>query len=132
MRQVATASDPDLRSDASALAERMRAETDPAQWTELNRAFHATLVGGVPSDRMRNLLRGLRDSAAPYVALALRHRGSDHFQTANEHHSQILAALVEGDADRCAELTRIHVDLTVRSLEEARDQFDHPDADQAS
>lgn len=127
MRQVVEIADDDLIAGARELAERMREEHDTAHWTDLNREFHARLLDAIPSDRLRSLLKGLRDSAAPYVALAMRHRGEHHFESANTQHAQILDALVARDADRCAELTRVHVDLTVQSLDEARDHFADPD-----
>ncbi|WP_158542874.1 GntR family transcriptional regulator [Phytoactinopolyspora halophila] len=123
MRQVVEIADDDLVQRARSLAEQMQQETDSARWAELNRAFHAQLVEAIPSQRLRNLLRGLRDSAAPYVALALRHRGDDQFELANEQHGQILEALASGEADRCADLTRTHVDLTLRAIDESRHRF---------
>ncbi len=123
MRQVVEIADDELIAAARSLAERMRTETDPVRWTELNRSFHAVLVDAIPSTRLRNLLRTLRGSAAPYVAMAIRRRGEDQFDTANHQHAEILDALVAKDADRCAELSRIHTDLTLRALDESRDQF---------
>lgn len=132
MRQVVEIADDELIAAASQLAESMQHEQDPVRWTELNRAFHARLVDAIPSERLRNLLRGLRGSAAPYVALAIRRRGHDQFSTANSQHLEILEALIAKDADRCAELTRTHVDLTLRALGESRDQFaSHTDASNA-
>jgi DNA-binding GntR family transcriptional regulator len=123
MRQAVEIADESLIDRARGLAEQMRDEHDTAQWTELNREFHAQLLDAIPSDRLRILLKGLRDSAAPYVALAMRHRGHHHFAQANAQHAQILEALAARDADRCAELTRLHVDLTLQSLDEAREHF---------
>jgi DNA-binding GntR family transcriptional regulator len=124
MRTVAEIVDDSLLAEASDLAAQMQAQADPAEWTVLNRQFHATLVAAIPSLRLQGILRSLRDSAAPYVALAIRSRGVDQFATANAQHAEILEALASRDADRCAELTRIHVDLTVRALEESRHLFD--------
>lgn len=123
MRQVVEIADEELIEQARSLAEQMRRETDPVRWTDLNRSFHARLVDAIPSKRLRTLLRTLRGSAAPYVALAIRRRGGDQFDTANDQHAEILDALIAKDADRCAELTRIHVDLTLSALDASRDQF---------
>ncbi|MFW6033991.1 MAG: GntR family transcriptional regulator [bacterium] len=125
MRQVVEIADDRLIEDARSLAELMRAEHDAVRWTDLNRRFHARLVDAVPSERMRNMLRTLRGSAARYVALAIRRRGQDQFEMANHQHSEILEALIAKDADRCAELTRTHVDLTLRAIDESRDRFAH-------
>lgn len=124
MRRVVDIMDHDLVGTARQLADAMEDEDDTVRWTELNREFHAALLDAIPSERQRQLLRGLRDSAAPYVALAIRKRGPDQFQTANRQHRQILEALAAGDAERCAELTRTHVDLTLTALEGARREFD--------
>lgn len=124
MRRVVAVVDERLLASARGLTDQMEVEDDPVRWTELNRDFHASLLDAIPSERQRLLLRGLRDSAAPYVALAIRSRGADQFHTANRQHLEILEALTAGDADRCAQLTRTHVDLTLTALEGARDQFD--------
>lgn len=123
MRQVVEIADDELIEEARSIAELMRTEHDAVRWTDLNRRFHARLVDAVPSQRMRTMLRTLRGSAARYVAMAIWRRGEDQFETANHQHSEILEALIAKDADRCAELTRIHVDLTLRALDESRDRF---------
>lgn len=129
MRRVVAIVDDELLDTARGLAAAMEAEEDPVAWTELNRTFHANLLDAIPSARLSGLLRGLRDSAAPYVAMAIRNRGTAQFSTANQQHAQILDALQHGDADRCAELTRIHVDLTLSAIDESRDHFTaHHDA----
>lgn len=124
MRQAADEVDDELLERARDLSEQMDAELDAAHWTELNREFHAILTGAARSERLVSMLRGLRDSAAPYVALAHRARGRDQFEIANQQHTQILAAIMDKDGDRCAELMRSHVDLTVRALDESRHLFD--------
>jgi DNA-binding GntR family transcriptional regulator len=126
MRQVAEVADDELLAAARELFEQMETETDPVRWTELNREFHAVITNATPSERLRTILRGLRDSAAPYVALATRSPGSDLHERANAQHLEILEALAAGDADRCAELTRVHVDLTIQALERARAEIDQP------
>ena len=123
MRQVVEVVGDDVIADAGELAAAMREESGAARWTELNRQFHAIIVVAIPSKRLRTLLRGLRDSAAPYVALAIRARGEDQFATANEQHAAILEALASRDGDRCADLTRTHVDLTMQALSQARHLF---------
>lgn len=123
MRRVVDIVDQGLVGTASELATAMEDENDTVRWTELNREFHAALLDAIPSERQRQLLRGLRDSAAPYVALAIRKRGPDQFQAANRQHRQILEALAARDAERCAELTRTHVDLTLTALEGARHEL---------
>lgn len=123
MRRLAVIVGDDVLTAARALADQMGAERDPVRWTELNRTFHATLLDAIPSTRLRQLLRGLRDSAAPYVAQAIRNRGPRQFTAANAQHSQILDALAARDGDRCADLTRRHVNLTLEAIDESRDRF---------
>lgn len=124
MRKLAPVVDQDLITHARELAEVMARETDSAGWADLNRQFHATISQAAPSTRLRAILRSLRDSAAPYVALATRERGQKQFEMANEQHIQILDALEARDADRSAELAAKHVDLTLWALREARHMFE--------
>jgi DNA-binding GntR family transcriptional regulator len=123
MREVVSSAGTSMLRGARKLAEQMRSETDPARWAELNRQFHGQLVDAIPSQRFRILLKGLRGSVALYVAMALRSQGREHFDAANDEHLQILEAIDARDADRCAELTRAHVDLTLRALDEAGHSF---------
>jgi len=113
---------------ARELAERMEQETDPTRWTELNREFHAILTNAAGSQRLVTILRGLRDSAAPYVALAQRARDPEQVQTANRQHAEIIEAFLARDGDRCASLMHDHVELTVRDLVASRDLFDDSSA----
>jgi len=124
MREAAAVIDDATLSAAQALADQMRAESRAGQWAELNRRFHAILVDATPSERLRRILAGLRDSSAPYVALAIRGRGFVQMEAANEQHDELLAALRDGDGDRSAALACSHVDLTVNALRAARDMFD--------
>lgn len=121
MRQVAVLAPDSVIDAARVLAGKMHDQPDPVQWAELNRRFHASLVDAIPSQRFRSLLQGLRGSVAPYVALAVRRQGAVHFGAANQEHSAILDALAARDADRCAELTRAHVDLTLGVLDDDRE-----------
>ena len=116
MRQVVLIADAQMVDAAGDILREMRTETDPVRWTQLNRSFHAQLLDAIPSDRLRSLLKTLRGSVAPYVAMASRKQGSEHFDTANREHQEILDAIKAGDADLCAELTRKHVDLTLSVL----------------
>jgi DNA-binding GntR family transcriptional regulator len=123
MRQVVSVADDSMLAGARGLAGQMRSEPDAARWAELNRQFHGQLLDAIPSARFRDLLKALRGSVAPYVAMALRSQGREHFDTANTEHQQILEAIDARDKDRCAELTRTHVDLTLRLLDQAGHSF---------
>ena len=121
MRQVVSMADARMLEAAKELAREMQTEKDAVLWAHLNRNFHAQLLDAIPSDRFRSLLKALRGSVAPYVAMAIRKQGSEHFDAANQEHFEILEAIAAGDADRCAELTRKHVDLTLSVLELSND-----------
>ncbi|WP_199434314.1 GntR family transcriptional regulator [Qaidamihabitans albus] len=123
MRQVATTASRAVVDRARELAERMRTETDSALWAELNQDFHRQLLDATPSVRLRNLLISLSGNLAPYVAMALRSQGREQFEMANEQHLLILEAIAAGDSERCAELTRTHLDLTLRVLDDAREHI---------
>lgn len=123
MRQAVPLVHDSLVDGARELAQEMLAEKDPVRWTELNREFHGLMLDAIPSERFRSLLHSLRGSVAPYVAMAVRSQGSAHFDKANQEHLQILEALDARDAERCAELTRTHVALTLSALAHERDRF---------
>lgn len=120
MRQAADVATSDLLVEAMEIAELMEAERDAQRWAVLNRDFHASLCAMIPSLRMQSILQGLRDNAAPYLALAIRDDGHDHFVDANRQHRDLLTALLERDADRAFALTRDHIGLTVRAIRESR------------
>lgn len=92
-------------------------ESDPQRWAGLNRQFHASLAAIQPSTRLQNILTSLRDSAAPYIALALEDHGLTHFERANQHHRAIAEALAAQDVDLAAHLAREHTRLTVRAIQ---------------
>jgi len=123
MRQVAAIATDDLIAEARRIADQMSVEQDPARWAELNREFHSIILDAIPSARFRSLLHSLHGSVAPYVAMAIRSQGNAHFDVANREHLEILDALQERDAERCAKLTRDHVALTLSVLAEERDRF---------
>jgi len=128
MRRAIGKLEADHFTQATELCSAMDDEDDPARWADLNREFHALLTGAAASERLAGILEGLRDSVAPYVALAHRARGSEHIEIANREHRALLEALAAGDSDRSAEIMRGHVDLTVESLDESRHLFDDHDA----
>lgn len=123
MRQVVSIATDELVDGARELAQKMLLEKDAVRWTELNGEFHGLMLDAIPSERFRSLLHSLRGSVAPYVAMAVRSQGSAHFDVANQEHLQILDALADRDADRCAQLTHDHVALTLSVLANERDRF---------
>lgn len=122
MRRAARSCTPALIGRARMLAEEMEREDDIGTWTDLNRQFHAVLAEGSGSPRLIALLKGLRDSAAPYVGLSLQRRPEQIVQ-ANHDHRELLATLERGDGERLAELADRHLHLTIRGLKASRELF---------
>lgn len=123
MRLAAEASDHASLERAEQLADEMDTETDVGRWVDLNRQFHESLVELVDNKRLRDILRGLRDTAAPYIGLALQ--AQDYrFPSANKHHRSLIRLIRKGDGDAAAKMAADHVDLTLRALKGARHLFE--------
>ncbi|MPZ88459.1 MAG: FCD domain-containing protein [Nitriliruptorales bacterium] len=122
MQRAARHPTPALIDRARMLSEEMEREDDTGRWADLNRQFHAVLAQGSQSPRLIALLKGLRDSAAPYVGLALQRR-PEHVHQANHDHRELLEALEQGDGERLAELADRHLHLTIRGLMASRELF---------
>ena len=105
--------------EAEELADRMEQEQDVAAWVLLNLRFHGLLVDAVDRPRLLGILSGLRDTVAPYTALALRRPGYP-LDVANRHHRILLDSVRQGDAVTASVTSAEHVDLTLRGLERAR------------
>lgn len=108
----------DRLDHAAALQRRMEDPCDASTWAELNRDFHAVLSERDDSTRLARILAGLRDSAAPYVALTLVSR-PEQVPEANAEHAEMLDLYRVGDVERAVELTLTHLRSTVRAIEEA-------------
>lgn len=126
VRRAAPRMTPDVLAEAGALVEAMEHEDDVGKWADLNRQFHGLLVKDGDSSRLIAMLNGLRDSAAPYVGLALRKR-STHVGEANADHRELLEALEAGEIERAAEIAERHLALTIRVLDESRAGLDDSD-----
>lgn len=105
--------------EAEELAERMEEEDDVAAWVLLNLRFHAALVAHVARPRLLGILAGLRDTVAPYTAVALQRPGYP-LAVANRHHRLLLDAVRRGDPDAAARTSIEHADLTALWLERAQ------------
>ena len=108
----------DLLDHAAGLRRRMEEPCDASTWAELNRDFHAVFSEPDDSTRLARILAGLRDSAAPYVALTLVSR-PEQVPEANAEHTEMLELYRVGDVDRAVELTLTHLRSTLRAIEEA-------------
>jgi len=127
MRRAAEVGPHDGLVEAEELADRMERERDVAVWVLLNLRFHELLVGGVDRPRILGILAGLRDTVAPYTALALQQPGYP-LDVANRHHRILLDAVRTGDGPIAAATSAEHADLTLRGLERARAAMEPPAA----
>lgn len=119
MRRAAEIGPHSELDEAEDLAGRMEQERDVADWVLLNLRFHRLLVAAVDRPRLVGILAGLRDTVAPYTALALQQPGYP-LEVANRHHRTLLDAVRRGDTGTASTTSAEHVDLTLRGLERAR------------
>jgi DNA-binding GntR family transcriptional regulator len=106
--------------EAEELAEQMERERDVAAWVLLNLRFHGLLVTAVDRPRLLSILAGLRDTVAPYTALALQ-QPEYPLDVANQHHREMLEAVRRRDAPVASATSAAHVDLTLRGIERIGD-----------
>lgn len=118
VRRVISTITTDRLDLAAGLQRRMEEPCDASTWSELNRDFHALFSEPDDSTRLATILAGLRDSAAPYVALSLVSR-PEQVPEANAEHAEMLDVYRAGDVDRAVELTLTHLRSTLRAIEEA-------------
>jgi DNA-binding GntR family transcriptional regulator len=103
---------------AEELAARMRAEPDMTAWVNLNRDFHAVFSEVDGQSRLAQILAGLRDAAAGYVAVSLDAR-PQQVEEANAEHHEMLEIYRTRDRDAAVELTVQHLRSTLAVIEEA-------------
>lgn len=96
--------------DLAEAMEQVRAEAGPAgldRVAELNRDFHATIVGAADSPRLSGLLAGV--VLVPLVHRTF-HRYSEQALTRSfEHHRELIAAMRAGDGQWAAAVMQAHV-----------------------
>jgi DNA-binding GntR family transcriptional regulator len=122
MSQAAKVITPETLDQAEKLIAAMVLETDPGRWADLNRQFHGILIRDVGSKYLVDILRTLRDTTAMYVGLAAQHR-PEHMNEGNRDHPRFIEVLRAGDSAAAAELSRAHLDLTIKTLDAARYLF---------
>jgi len=106
-----------LLAAADELRQRMAEEEDLSRWAELNREFHATLFSPAADTRLAGIVAGLRDSATPFVALSLRKPSQR--ESSNAEHAELLGLLRAGDVAAAEDLTRRHLEATLRVIEDS-------------
>ncbi|HEX5598375.1 MAG TPA: GntR family transcriptional regulator [Micromonosporaceae bacterium] len=103
---------------AAELCARMEHEPNRSRWVNLNRAFHAIFSEIDSASRLAGILAGLRDSAAPYVAVSLDARPKQ-ISEANAEHKQFVEIYRRRDEGAAVQLTIEHLRSTLAVIEEA-------------
>ena len=85
-----------------------------SQWSQLNREFHARIIGSSHRKRLTATAETLRDAVEAYVRMEMRLTGS--VDDALREHREIFQAFKTGDADALSRLSRQHVESTARRL----------------
>jgi DNA-binding GntR family transcriptional regulator len=104
-------------AQAEALWERMNDHSDIGAWSDLNREFHGIFAQAARSPNLIGILRGLRDSAAPYVRYSIVLQPGFSV-TANQEHRELLDACRARDADRAAAVEEKHLRATLAAVME--------------
>jgi DNA-binding GntR family transcriptional regulator len=121
VRRVIAAITSEQLARAEKLQRRMEQPSDTSTWAELNRDFHAIFSEIDDSSRLSSILAGLRDSAAPYVALSLAAR-PQQVEEANIEHARLLDLYRRKAVHEAVELTLVHLQATLAAIEEAQAQ----------
>lgn len=108
---------------AHGLQQQMDQPASPSDWSELNRQFHATLYEQNRSSRLASILAGLRDSAAPFVALSLCTR-PEQMRDSNAEHAEMVRLYRRGEVEEAVVLTARHLAATLAVIEEAHARGD--------
>lgn len=123
VRRVAAAITAQQLARAKELQQRMEQPCEISAWVELNRDFHAVFSEIDGSSRLATILTGLRDSAAPYVALSLGSRPKQ-IEEANAEHAALLSLYQKGAVEDAVALTLTHLKATLAAIEEAHERGD--------
>lgn len=115
-RRVITTLTPANLAQAEELRGRMNEPCDYATWADLNHDFHAIFSEPDDSTRLASILAGLRDSAAPYVALSLSTR-PEQLEEANVEHTKLLDLYSRGVIDEIVAVTLTHLRSTLAAIE---------------
>lgn len=93
--------------EAHAAGEAALSAGDPDQYYYLNETFHRTICEASHNGFLAEQAAALRRRLRPYRRLQLRVR--DRMRNSFAEHTEIVAAILEGDGDRAADLLRQHV-----------------------
>lgn len=99
------------------LAHRMDEVDETDSWMRLNFEFHSMLFELADRPHTESILRGLLSSVQPYSQENIESLGGRP-QASDEHHLMV-QAIVDGDADRLAELFVVHLETARERLVES-------------
>jgi DNA-binding GntR family transcriptional regulator len=121
VRRVIDAITPEQLARAEALQKRMEEPCEMAAWVTLNRDFHAVFNEVDAGSRLASLLTGLRDSAAPYVALSLAAH-PPQIEQANVEHAALVTLYRDKAVDEVVRITIAHLHSTLAAIEDAHER----------
>ena len=87
---------------------------DMAAYRGANMDFHAMIYEGARNSYLRELALGTRERLAPHRGVQLE--APARLATSYEEHSEIVTAILQGDAEKAASAARQHLDFTRRTL----------------
>lgn len=96
------------------LAQRMDDVDETSSWMRLNFEFHTMLFELADRPHTESILRGLLSSVQPYSEENIERLGGRP-QASEEHHLMV-QAIVDGDADRLAQLFVVHLETARERL----------------
>ncbi|MFC7403759.1 GntR family transcriptional regulator [Georgenia alba] len=100
---------------AEAYWERMNTVSDPGQWAQDNRAFHAIFAEAAVSPKLVQILGTLRDTSATYIRWLVV-ADPDLPARANREHRDLLDAVRARDAERAAQVEEAHLRNTFEAM----------------
>jgi DNA-binding GntR family transcriptional regulator len=125
MQRASARITPEKLAAATALADTMEQESDPAAWAALNRTFHGLLEESAHASFIHSVLKGVQDIAAIYVAHSLI-REPRRIAAGNSEHRALLAALARGDGDAASSILVDHLDATLQAVLQAQSGYEQP------
>jgi len=110
--RAATTITPGEIETASSILDRMAETEEPAEWSVMNRDFHAVVVDAAKSARLSAMIKSLRDSSILFIGTSTT---QDHgrMRRGDVDHREILGALMRRDAREAERLTLAHLNGTI-------------------
>jgi DNA-binding GntR family transcriptional regulator len=86
-----------------------------AEWVAAHAAFHGALLDGCDNNRFKEIARSARDAAELYRPWSSP-AAPDNDRDADAEHADLLAAALDRDAGRAADLIQRHIQLTADAV----------------